>query len=99
MAWCSFESLAPGVDSQGGNPLELLQAHGFEALARLFGHCSPYLLLEQSLRANRTPNCMDLAGSVNGKSEVERNGTGLFRPRKHSSQCPVVIIRAGPRRN
>ena len=57
-----LESLAPGVDSQGGNPLELFQANGFEALTRLVGHLVPLLLLDQSLRANRTPNCMDLAG-------------------------------------
>ena len=36
------ESLAPGVEPQGRDPLELLQANGFQALARLFGHRSPY---------------------------------------------------------
>ena len=57
-----IESLAPGVDSQGGDPLELFQANSFEALTRLVGHSFPLLLLDSSLRANRTPNCMDLTG-------------------------------------
>ena len=37
-----IEPAAPGVDSQGGDSLELLEAHVFEALAWLFRHCSPY---------------------------------------------------------
>ena len=36
------ESLAPRVDAQAGDPLQLLDANVFQALARLVGHCSPY---------------------------------------------------------
>ena len=49
------ESLAPGVDSQGSDPLELFQANVFQALARLVGHCVPLLLLDSVTSGEQNP--------------------------------------------